>query len=58
MDGVRERIEATGATLLHLPPYSPEFYPIETEFALSQTVGSGDTFEHDPCNNAPQSELK
>lgn len=29
VDGVRERIEAVGATLLYLPPYSPDFNPIE-----------------------------
>ncbi len=29
VDGVRERIEATGAMLLYLPPYSPDFNPIE-----------------------------
>jgi len=27
--GVREMIEAAGATLLYLPPYSPDFNPIE-----------------------------
>ena len=27
--GVRRRIEATGAELLYLPPYSPDFNPIE-----------------------------
>jgi transposase len=27
--GIRETIEATGATLLFLPPYSPDFNPIE-----------------------------
>jgi transposase len=27
--GVRERIEAAGAQLLYLPPYSPDFNPIE-----------------------------
>jgi transposase len=27
--GVRELIEATGARLLYLPPYSPDFNPIE-----------------------------
>jgi transposase len=26
---VREAIEATGARLLYLPPYSPDFNPIE-----------------------------
>lgn len=28
-DGVRQAIEAVGATLLYLPPYSPELNPIE-----------------------------
>jgi transposase len=27
--GIREAIEAAGATLLYLPPYSPDFNPIE-----------------------------
>jgi len=31
--GVREAIEATGAKLLYLPPYSPDFDPIEQVFA-------------------------
>jgi transposase len=31
--GVREAIERTGATLRHLPPYSPDFNPIEQAFA-------------------------
>jgi transposase len=30
---VREAIEATGARLLFLPPYSPDFNPIENAFA-------------------------
>jgi transposase len=30
---VRERIEAAGATLVFLPPYSPDFNPIEKAFA-------------------------
>ena len=29
IQGVREVIEATGARLLYLPPYSPDFNPIE-----------------------------
>ena len=29
VDGVRERIESVGAQLLYLPPYSPDFNPIE-----------------------------
>ena len=30
---VRAMIEATGAGLLYLPPYSPDFNPIENAFA-------------------------
>lgn len=31
--GVREAIEAVGASLLYLPPYSPDFNPIENAFS-------------------------
>jgi transposase len=31
--GVRQTIERTGASLLYLPPYSPDFNPIENAFA-------------------------
>ena len=31
--GVREAIEAVGASLLYLPPYSPDFNPIEQVFS-------------------------
>lgn len=31
--GVREAIEAVGASLLYLPPYSPDFNPIEMAFS-------------------------
>jgi len=31
--GVREAIEAAGATLLYLPPYSPDLNPIEQAFS-------------------------
>jgi len=30
---IREAIEATGATMVFLPPYSPDFNPIELAFA-------------------------
>ena len=30
---IRQEIEAAGAKLLYLPPYSPEFNPIEQAFA-------------------------
>ena len=31
--GIRQAIEAAGATLLYLPPYSPDCNPIEMAFA-------------------------
>lgn len=31
--GVRDAIEARGATLIYLPPYSPDLNPIEQAFA-------------------------
>ena len=36
--GIRERIEAAGARLLYLPPYSPDFNPIEQAFAKLKAV--------------------
>ena len=33
VDGIRRAIEARGATLLYLPPYSPDLNPIENAFA-------------------------
>ncbi len=33
LDTTRELIEAVGATLVFLPPYSPDFNPIEKAFA-------------------------
>jgi transposase len=33
VQGVRERIEAVGAELLYLPPYSPDLNPIEKAWA-------------------------
>ncbi len=35
---VREMIERAGATLLYLPPYSPDFNPIENAFAKLKTL--------------------
>jgi len=32
-EAVRTTIEAVGATILYLPPYSPDFNPIEMVFA-------------------------
>jgi transposase len=36
--GVREAIEAVGASLLYLPPYSPDFNPIEMAFAKMKAL--------------------
>lgn len=36
--GVREAIEAAGATILYLPPYSPDLNPIEQVFAKLKTL--------------------
>ena len=35
---VRQAIEAVGAKLLYLPPYSPDFNPIENAFAKLKTL--------------------
>ena len=36
--GVREAIERHGATLVYLPPYSPDLNPIEQAFAKLKTL--------------------
>lgn len=36
--GVRQAIEAAGATLRHLPPYSPDFNPIENAFSKLKAI--------------------
>ena len=36
--GVREAIEAAGARMLFLPPYSPDFNPIENAFAKFKSI--------------------
>lgn len=38
VQGVRARIEAAGASLLYLPPYSPDLNPIEMVFAKLKTL--------------------
>ncbi len=37
VDGVRTRIEACGASLLYLPPYSPDLNPIEKAWSKLKT---------------------
>jgi transposase len=63
--GVQEVIEAAGATLLYLPPYSPDLNPIEQAFsklkahlrkAAEQTIpGSVGQVRHDAFGAAIQS---
>ena len=36
--GIRQAVEATGAKLLYLPPYSPDFYPIEMAFSKLKAI--------------------
>ena len=36
--GVRQAIEKAGATLLYLPPYSPDFNPIEMAFSKLKAI--------------------
>jgi len=36
--GVREAIQAKGATLLYLPPYSPDLNPIEMAFSKLKAI--------------------
>lgn len=36
--GVKESIEQVGATLAYLPPYSPDFNPIELAFSKLKTL--------------------
>lgn len=38
VEGVREAIEAVGAELMYLPPYSPDFNPIEMVFAKLKLI--------------------
>jgi transposase len=38
VSGVRDAIEAAGAKLLRLPPYSPDFNPIEMAFAKFKAI--------------------
>ena len=36
--GVRQRIEATGARLMYLPPYSPDLNPIEQAWSKVKQI--------------------
>jgi len=49
VQGVRERIEAAGAQLLYLPPYSPDLNPIEKAWAkLKQLLRGQGPHKRDP----------
>ena len=61
VSGVRTAIEEAGARLIYLPPYSPDFNPIEMAFsklkavlrkAAARTIAEGiDTFTSNECHN-------
>ena len=38
IEGVREAIEAAGASLIYLPPYSPDLNPIEKAFSKVKAI--------------------
>ena len=38
VQGVRQAIEAEGAAVLYLPPYSPDLNPIEMAFAKLKSL--------------------
>jgi transposase len=51
--GVREAIEAAGASLLYLPPYSPDLHAIEQAFAkLKALLRKAATAQSPPCGTA------
>jgi len=61
--GVRQAIEACGAELLYLPPYSPDFNPIENAFAklkahvrksAARTLEALEALERAAANALPQ----
>ena len=53
---VRERIEAVGATLRFLPPYSPDFNPIEKAFARLKAQGDAPQGRRENCARPPGSD--
>jgi len=53
VNGVRERIEAAGAQLLYLPPYSPDLNPIEKAWAkLKQLLRTAKARTREALDNA------
>jgi transposase len=59
--GVRKAIEAAGAHLLYLPPYSPDFDPIDQAFAKLKVRAAAATFATQsptPSTPLPPSECR
>jgi transposase len=57
--GVREMIEAAGAKLLYLPPYSPDFNPIENMWSkVKQHLRSAAARTFDALQEAVTSALE
>ena len=48
----RELVEAAGASLFYLPPYSPDFNPIENAFAKLKALGRGPLDRHRPTHRS------
>ena len=51
--GIREAIEARGATLRYLPKYSPDLNPIEMPFSKLKASSAQGRRAHDPPPAAP-----
>jgi DDE superfamily endonuclease len=53
VEGVRQAIEAAGAELLYLPPYSPDLNPIELAFAKLKSLLKARRPAPSTCSGAP-----
>lgn len=51
--GVRQHIESTGARLLYLPPYSPDFNPIEKCWHRLSDISARPIRDRLPPSNKP-----
>ena len=53
VEGIRDAIEAVGATLIYLPPYSPDFSPIENCWSkIKESLRSQAARTYDALNDA------
>ena len=58
VEGVREAITAVGADVIYLPPYSPDFNPIENLWSkLKGYLRSAEARTHDTLHQAIQDGL-